>query len=90
MQTIKAHHARARGARTNTAHGTWYEPLTRQEDIDLAVRFVLGRPGVFLNTVGDLTLLPKVFDAASRFTARTPDADMRDLVAKRDMAPLFV
>ena len=45
---------------------------------------------MFLNTAGDLTLLPKIFDAASRFTSRTPDDAMRELVAKRDMAPLFV
>ena len=71
-------------------HGTWYEPLREQADIDLAVHWVLGRPGVFLNTAGDLTLLPKVFDAATRFTSRTPDDADGDLVAKRDMAPLFV
>ena len=46
--------------------GTWYEPLTEQDDIDLAVHWVLGRPGFFLNTVGDVKLLPKVLDAASR------------------------
>lgn len=71
-------------------HGTWYEPLAEQTDIDRAVHWVLGRPGVFLNTAGDLTLLPKVFEAAARFSARTSDDVMRDLVAKRDMAPLFV
>ena len=32
--------------------------------------WVLGREGVFLNTVGDITLLPKVLDAAERFTGR--------------------
>lgn len=71
-------------------HGTWYEPLSQQADIDAAVHWVLGRPGVFLNTAGDLTLLPRVFDAAERYTARTPDARMQDLVATREMSPLFV
>src|SRR5437016_13005995 len=32
---------------------TWYEPLEAQEDIDLAVWWVLGEPSVFLNSVGD-------------------------------------
>ena len=44
--------------RAQTA-ATWYEPLREQADIDLAVHWVLGRPGVFLNTVGDVELLPQ-------------------------------
>lgn len=89
MQTIKGITLGPWNEKEHT-HGTWYEPLTGQADIDRAVHWVLGRPGVFLNTAGDLALLPKIFDAASRFTARTPDEAMRELVAKRDMAPLFV
>src|SRR6185503_5026859 len=69
---------------------TWYEPLTEQEDIDLAVRWVLARPGVFLNTVGDLGLLPKVLDAASRGGPKPTDAQMAELVARREMTPFFV
>src|SRR5204863_3209075 len=45
---------------------TWYEPLTEQADIDLVVRFVLGRDRLFLNTASDLGLLARVLDAASR------------------------
>jgi aryl-alcohol dehydrogenase-like predicted oxidoreductase len=89
MQTIKGITLGPWNEKEHT-HGTWYEPLTEQTDIDRAVHWVLGRPGVFLNTAGDLTLLPKIFDAASRFTSGTPDEAMRELVAKRDMAPLFV
>ena len=89
MQTIKGITLGPWNEKEHT-HGTWYEPLTKQADIDRAVHWVLGRPGVFLNTAGDLTLLPKIFDAASRFTSGTPDEAMRELVAKRDMAPLFV
>ena len=89
MQTIKGITLGPWGEKEHT-HGTWYEPLAEQADIDRAVHWVLGRPGVFLNTAGDVTLLPKILDAAARFTARTPDAEMRDLVAKRGMAPLFV
>jgi aryl-alcohol dehydrogenase-like predicted oxidoreductase len=69
---------------------TWYEPLTDQHDIDLAVRFVLSRPGLFLNTVGDLGLLPKVLDAASRGGPKPSDAEMADLVERRAMTPMFV
>src|SRR4051812_14506495 len=38
--------------RPQTAN-TWYEPLTDPGDIELAVHWVLGREGVFLNTAAD-------------------------------------
>jgi aryl-alcohol dehydrogenase-like predicted oxidoreductase len=69
---------------------TWYEPLIEQSDIDLAVRWVLSRPGLFLNTVGDLGLLPKFLHAASRGGARPTDEEMAALVERRAMQPFFV
>jgi aryl-alcohol dehydrogenase-like predicted oxidoreductase len=69
---------------------TWYEPLEAQSDIDVAVWWVLGRPGMFLNTVGDVDLLPRVLDAATRFEKRPPDSDMRSLVERSSTKPLFV
>jgi aryl-alcohol dehydrogenase-like predicted oxidoreductase len=84
VQTIKAISLAPWDGREQTA-ATWYEPLTEQEDIDLAVHWVLGRPEVFLNTVGDVALLPKVLDAAGRFTERPPD----DALERLDAVPLF-
>jgi aryl-alcohol dehydrogenase-like predicted oxidoreductase len=69
---------------------TWYEPLEEQDEVDLAVHWVLGRPGVFLNTVGDVDILPKVLDAASRFESRPSNAAMQALVEREQMTPLFV
>ncbi len=46
---------------------TWYKPLEDQKDIDMAVWWVLSKPVIFLNTVGDIHLLPRVLDAASQF-----------------------
>ena len=71
-------------------HATWYEPLTDQPSIDKAVHWVLGNEDVFLNTVGDIHILPKVLDAAARFEERTPEAVMEAMVAEWEMAPLFV
>ena len=71
-------------------HGTWYEPLSQPEDIDLAVRWVLGRPGIFLNSAGDLSLLPHVLESALRGGERPGDAEMAALVERRGMAPVFV
>lgn len=88
VQTIKAITRRPYLGKEQT-HNTWYEPLTEQSDIDLAVHWVLGQSGVFLNTVGDLALLPKVLDAAQRFTARPSDEAMQALVKEEAMSPLF-
>ena len=71
-------------------HTTWYEPLADQESIDRAVWFVLGQEDVFLNTVGDVELLPKVLDAASRFERCPSDEEMQEMVQRRAMTPLFV
>jgi aryl-alcohol dehydrogenase-like predicted oxidoreductase len=88
MQTIKAITLAPWNGREQTA-STWYEPLREQSDIDLAVHWVLGRPGVFLNTVGDVSLLPKVLDAASRYDSRPNDEAMDELAASRNLVPLF-
>lgn len=69
---------------------TWYEPLEAQEDLDLAVSWIIGQEGIFLNTAGDVDLLPRVLDAASRHKERPSDSDMDGLVEARKMTPLFV
>jgi aryl-alcohol dehydrogenase-like predicted oxidoreductase len=89
MQTIKSIALRPWKGRPHT-RSTWYEPLERQEDIDLAVWWALSRPGIFLDSVGDVGLLPKVLDAASRFTVPPDDAAMSALVHRSPTEPLFV
>lgn len=88
VQTIKAV-TRAPWGESAQTRATWYEPLEEQADIDTSVHWVLGRDGFFLNTVGDIHLLPKVLDAADRFTAQPSDDLMRAVVEKRNMEPLF-
>ena len=88
LQTIKSIALAPWHGREQTA-STWYEPLREATDIDLAVHWALGRPEVFLNTVGDVTLLPKVLDAASRFASQPLDEAMDDLVARSRLVPLF-
>ena len=68
---------------------TWYRPLEEQADIDLAMHWVFGNPQVFLNTAGDVNLLPRILDAAHRFTTRPSEAQMQDLSQRLEMAPLF-
>lgn len=89
VQTIKSIALRPWLGRERTKT-TWYEPLEAQADIDLAVWWALGRPGIFLNSVGDVTLLPRVLDAASRFERRPTDDEMAALVERARPDPLFV
>jgi aryl-alcohol dehydrogenase-like predicted oxidoreductase len=90
MQTIKSIALAPWDGREQTA-STWYEPLTDPADIELAVHWVLGRPGLFLNTVGDARLLPHVLAAAERFDGeRPPDDVIEALIERRSLAPLFV
>ncbi len=90
MQTIKAIARRLRRDESK-AYSTWYEPLQSQEDIDPAVHWVLARPDVFLNSVGDVNIAPRIFDAAERFdrTSALSDEEMRRLVAEAGLEPLF-
>ncbi len=89
IQTIKSIARRPWWGRERT-RATWYQPLEDQHDIDLAVHWVLSRPGLFLNTVGDIGLLPRVLDAAGRFTSAPDATAMRDAAARLEMVPLFV
>jgi aryl-alcohol dehydrogenase-like predicted oxidoreductase len=88
VQTIKSL-ARGPWGITSQNRNTWYQPLEDQADIDRAVHWVLGRSDVFLNTVGDVELLPKVLDAASRFSKRPPDEEMNEMMKKNKISSLF-
>ena len=88
VQIIKSI-ARGPWATTNRTHTTWYQPLEAQKDIDRAVHWILGLPGIFINTVGDLALLPRVLDAASRVERRPPDAEMEAMLGSTRMTSLF-
>jgi aryl-alcohol dehydrogenase-like predicted oxidoreductase len=89
VQTIKAVTRAPWGDRPQAA-ATWYEPLRDQVAIDRAVHWVLGRPGMFLNTVGDIAILPQVLDAADSFRERPSDEAMQEIAEQHAMEPLFV
>jgi aryl-alcohol dehydrogenase-like predicted oxidoreductase len=89
VQTIKSIAKGEWGKKTHTRI-VWYEPLEDQMAVDKAVQWVLGWPGVFLNTAGDVNLLPKVLDAATRFKAAPSDEVMQELMKEHKVKPLFV
>jgi aryl-alcohol dehydrogenase-like predicted oxidoreductase len=88
VQTIKAVAAGPWGGRPHT-HAPWYEPFSEQTDIDLAISWALGRPGIFVNGVSDIEILPLVLDAAARFSQQPTDEEMESLVRRRHVEPLF-
>ena len=87
VQTIKAIAAGPWAGREHT-HAPWYEPLDDPDDIALAMHWVLGRPGLFLNSVSDIEILPMVLQAAQTVGSRPSDEQMQGLLPK--LEPLFV
>ena len=80
VQTIKSI---ARGpwkSRPRTHNTYFYEPLEAQDAIDKSVQWVLGTSDSFLITAGDMQILPKMLDAATRFNGRPSKAEMDTLV----------
>ena len=89
VQTIKGI-TRSPWNDTQKNRTTWYRPLEEQADIDLAVHWVLGNPQVFINTAGDINILPRTLDAAHRFESCPTDTQMKELTERLKMEPLFV
>ena len=89
VQTIKSIALRPWMDRDHT-RTTWYQPLESPDDIDMAVWWVMARKGLFLNSVGDVDLLPLVLDSAKRFHEAPSDAQMQELVERNHSEALFV
>ena len=65
MQTIKSICRRPKNDEFARKRSTWYEPLENADDIRRAVHWLLNHDDVFLNTVGDIHVLPLVLEAAA-------------------------
>jgi aryl-alcohol dehydrogenase-like predicted oxidoreductase len=89
VQTIKSIAMRPWMEQDHT-RTTWYQPLESPDDIDRAVWWALGRQGIFLNSVGDVDLLPLVLDAAERFKTAPADGEMEAMLERVHSEPLFV
>ncbi len=89
VQTIKAIARGPWAAGVTRSHGTWYQPLEEEEDIAAAVHWVLARPDVFLNSAGDVGLLPTVLRAAARAEGPPADPVMAQLGARAGLSSIF-
>jgi len=88
IQTIKSL-AQRRWKEGERERDTWYKPLEEQTDIDRAVGWVLGRSELFLNTAGDIDVLPKVLQAAENFSERPPESEMEEMFERKEMEALW-
>jgi hypothetical protein len=65
-------------------------PLRDVEPIQRAVHFVLARPGLFLNTSSDATLLPIVLNAADQPIQLPSPESLQADTEQLEIEPLFV
>jgi len=92
VQTIKSLARRRWAEGVEPTRTTWYEPFEAQADIDSSLHWAMSVPDIFVNSAGDLGLLPRILDAAQRFD---PDAEVADaaLAARLEQSearPLWV
>jgi len=69
---------------------SWYQPLRDRDAIRRAVDFVLSRPGLFLNSSSDATILKPILEAAGEPAVAPDRAAMEADVKDYAMEPLFI
>lgn len=95
IQTIKSIARRRWEPDDPSPRFSWYEPLREPEAIHRAVHFVLRRPGLFLNTSSDATLLRTTLEAAAEVKGGDTATESIELALQEDAAryevqPLFI
>lgn len=94
VQTIKSIARRRWQPDDPSKRYSWYEPLRDPDALRHAVHFVLRRPGLFLNTSSDATLLRIVLEIAAELetdaaSATTSAAQLQADTERLDITPLF-
>ena len=92
LQTIKSVAKRRWREGDESSRFSWYEPIREYDALRRAVHWVLRRPGIFLNSSSDATLLPLIIQAAEEFDAGNV-GDLESKVAADvsalELEPLF-
>ena len=68
---------------------TWYEPLSTPGDITIATQWALSNDQIFINTAGDIHLIPLILQAASEFVGEISDDEMDKFVKEKGITTLF-
>ena len=79
IQTIKGIARGPWAAGVTPNRKTWYQPYEDESIVERCVQWVLSRENVFLNSVGDIDLVPLVLQAADNFESRPPDEAMKKI-----------
>ena len=89
LQTIKSVSRRPWEGQPRDYNTYFYEPLADQESIDLAIHWAMGLEGTFVITAGDLQIVPKILDAASRYTTPPSNDTMQEFLEYYEIKPIF-
>ncbi len=89
FQLIKTACHRAWRVNEERHRSTWYKTLEDQADLDLAMHFALGVDGSFINTAGDVDLLPRVLDAIAGFESPPAESEIAHRGIEGGWEPLF-
>jgi aryl-alcohol dehydrogenase-like predicted oxidoreductase len=90
VQTIKSVARRRWRPADEGPHFSWYEPLPDGDSLIRAVRFVLARPQLFLNSSSDLRLLRPILEAATAGGGPAPsDEELQRDAEELRIEPLF-
>lgn len=90
MQTIKSIALRRWREDDPEKHFSWYKPITQPEPLKRAVDYVLSRPGLFLNTSSDASLLKGLLQAADAPIVMPTADDMQTDAQTLGVEPLFI
>jgi len=89
LQAIKTLAKGPKQENSKTEFATWYEPITKPEDITFAIHWALSNDQIFINTAGDIYLLPHILKAFANFSEKINDDKMENFVSKKGLKPLF-
>ena len=90
MQTIKSIALRRWREDDPEKHFSWYKPIREPEPLKRAVDFVLSKPGLFLNTTSDASLLDSLFTAAGQPVGEPEPLALAADAELLGIEPLFV
>ena len=63
--------------------------MTQPEAIEKSVHWVLGEPDIFLNSVGDVDVLPMVLKAANKLMPKPSNKAMKMLAEEQGIVSIF-
>ena len=89
VQTIKSIARGPWSAGVKPNYTTWYQPLEDYDSIRKSVHWVLSHKDIFLNSIGDVKILPLVLRAADTFAECPSDEDMHSMSEKFGLASIF-